>query len=264
MKKFVMYLLAAILFVTAPTTVSAKTLEEALEDVNKSTDKIKDYLNDTHDTNTSVDVHTPDVAETETSDTSADLEVPSVKEVYPGLTDTSYNGKLEKDIEGLYEYYEVYNSEGKLVDSGMCSFDNVCMENITPGVYYVRVRSGKTIEGTTDEVYSKWSDKFYFITDPEIDNSYVKYNLKKNYATLKWSKVPGATKYEIYVSSNSGKSYTKVGSTSKTTFKVTKLKGKNISFKNTKYLKVVAVTKAEGKTVKSDSAGYVTCRVIGA
>lgn len=264
MKKFVIYLLAATLFVTAPTTVSAKTLEKALEDVKNDNDKIEDLLNDTPDTDTSIDVHTTDIDELEPSNISEDLEVPSVKEVYPGLTDTSYNGKLEKDIENVYEYYEVYNSEGELIDSGMCSFDNVCMENITPGVYYVRVRSGKTIEGTTDEVYSKWSDKFYFITDPEIDDSYVKYNLKKNSATLKWSKVPGATKYEIYVSSNSGKSYTKVGSTSKTTFKVTKLKGKNISFKNTKYLKVVAVTKAEGKTVKSDSAGYVACRVIGA
>ena len=264
MKKFVMYLLAATLFVTAPTTVSAKTLEEALEDVNKSTDKIKDYLNDTHDTNTSVDVHTPDVDETETSDTSADLEVPGVTEVYPGLTDTSYNGTLQKDIKGVYEYYEVYNSKDKLVDSGMCSSCSVYMENIKSGVYYVRVRSGKTIEGTTDKAYSKWSNKFYFITDPEIDSSYVKSNLKKNFAKLKWSKVPGATKYEVYVSSNSGKSYTKVGSTSKTTFKVTKLKGKNISFKDTKYLKVVAVTKAGGKTVKSDSSGYVACRVIGA
>lgn len=264
MKKFVMYLLAAILFVTAPTTVSAKTLEEALEEVNKSTDKIKDYLNDMHDTNTSVDVHTSDVDETETYDTSEDLEVPSVTKVFPGMTDTSYTGKLKKDIKGVYEYYEVYDSKNNLVDSGMCSFGNVYMENIKSGVYYVRVRSEKTLDGSTEKVYSKWSKKFYFITDPEIDSDAMKKSLKKNSATLKWSKVPGATKYEIYVSSNSGKSYTKVGSTTKTSYKVTKLKNKTISFKDIKYLRVVAVTKAGGKTIKSDSSCYVACRVIGA
>ena len=63
--------------------------------------------------------------------------------------------------------------------------------------------------------YSKWSSKKWFITDPDVDVNSVKNTLKVNSVKLKWDKVPGATKYEIYMSSDAKKGYKKVASTKK-------------------------------------------------
>nr|MCR5785108.1 hypothetical protein [Eubacterium sp.] len=117
-------------------------------------------------------------------------------------------------------------------------------------IYYIQART-YAYDSSYNKVYSGWSDKKYFISRPDVKTSATKKTLSTHSVTLKWYKVTGATKYIVYCSTKQSSGYKKVGTTTKTSLKVTKFKNKTISFTSKKYFKIIAVTKVGGKTVKS-------------
>ena len=98
-----------------------------------------------------------------------------------------------------------------------------------------------------------------FITVPILDSYATEKTVSRHSATLKWSKVKGASYYIVYGSNSKNGGYKKIGSTKNTFMKVTKFSGKSIDFSNTKYFKIYAVTKVKNKTVKS--ASNIVCTV---
>lgn len=108
-----------------------------------------------------------------------------------------------------------------------------------------------------NEVYSEWSPKKYFVTQPKVTTK--KKHIKKNSVTIKWKKVTGAKNYTIYAKKQGAKKWTKVKTTSKTSYKLTKLKGKRINTYNSEYsFRIVTNAKVGGKTLKSSNKEYYT------
>lgn len=110
-----------------------------------------------------------------------------------------------------------------------------------------------------NEVYSDWSAKSYVIAQPKVSTS--KKNLKKNSITVSFKKIKGAKDYTIYMRKKGSSKWTKVKTTSKNKYKVTKFKGKKINLAKTDYeFCVVANAKVGGKTIKSSKSEYVYTR----
>lgn len=273
-KKALMFFLAATMIVGAyagsPITTNAKTLEETIADLQKSTDKIHDIMDDLNNNNDSSNGASSESSNSSESGKSDEtiasyLPVPKFDYVTPGLGENEYYGILKNHQKGMNVEFKVYNKKGDEMCSDIAGGTICTAKAIKPGVYYfiARTRELGVENGQSVYRYSKWGSKKWFITDPWIDQVAVKNSLKANSVKLKWDKVPGATKYEIYVSNDSKKGFKKVGSTKKTTYNLTKgSNGKKISFKNSKYIKVYAVTSVDGKTIKSKSDGCMWCKVI--
>jgi len=108
-----------------------------------------------------------------------------------------------------------------------------------------------------NEVYSNWSAKKYFVTQPKVTST--KKHIKKNSVTIKWKKVTGAKNYTIYAKKSGSKKWTKIKTTSKTSYKLTKIKGKRINTYKSKYsFRIVTNAKVNGKTIKSGNKEYYT------
>ncbi len=129
---------------------------------------------------------------------------------------------------------------------------------------YVRIRAYNTYTGGENKgkkYYSAWSKvtkSTLFVPQPVT--SAPKSGIKKNSATIKWKKVKGATSYTIYVrkkKSNEvyGKNYKvkKVATTKKTSYTLTKFKGKTINTLGNGYV-IYVVTNAKVKKKKASSA----------
>ncbi|MBQ9983965.1 MAG: hypothetical protein IJP29_05180 [Lachnospiraceae bacterium] len=101
-----------------------------------------------------------------------------------------------------------------------------------------------------NDVYSSWSAKKYFVSQPKVTST--KKHIKKNSITIKWKKVTGAKNYTVYAKKKNAKKWVKIKTTSKTSYKLTKLKGKRINTYATDYaFRVVTNAKVGGKTIKS-------------
>lgn len=125
--------------------------------------------------------------------------------------------------------------------------------------YYVTVRAW-AYDSNYNKVYSNWSGKKYFVSQPKINANKSEKTIKANSVTLYWGKVQGATKYEVYCSSNKDKGYKRVASTKKTSAKITKFNGKTLKLNNSmKYFYVVAITKCGNKTIKSTPYNVTSC-----
>ena len=154
--------------------------------------------------------------------------------------------------------YQFCRKDGTVVDDGECyRGDSIISSTLDKHqVYYVRARF-YVYDDNYNKVFSAWGQQRYFISSPELDPERSKQTLRKNSVVIKWNKVVGAKKYEIYCSSRPNSGYKKVGTTTKTSFKVTKLNGKKINLSDMKYFKVRAVTTISGKTVKSEPCEYM-------
>lgn len=135
----------------------------------------------------------------------------------------------------------------------------------TQNIYSVKVRPYTYIDNgeyTQPRVYGPQSKTFYAVPQPKIISK--KKDIKKNSANLKWKKVKGATKYYIYASTKKNSGYKKIASVSskKSSYKVTKYKGKTIDLtKKHYYFKIVTYAKFGKKTVKSQSNPLVEAYV---
>ncbi len=151
-----------------------------------------------------------------------------------------YDKKTGKCVASDYSYNvgtEIYSFKGKKVFYAICRV-----------VGY---------DSNYNEVYSEWSPKKYFVTQPKVTST--EKHVKKNSVTIKWKKVTGAKNYTIYAKKKNAKKWTKVKTTSKTSYKLTKLKGKRINTYNSEYsFRVVTNAKVSGKTIKSSNKEYYT------
>ncbi len=122
-------------------------------------------------------------------------------------------------------------------------------------VYYVQAR-GYVYDANYCRVYSQWSGKKYIMPQPQA-NSKRKW-IKRNSVKVNWKKVTGAKKYIVYARKHNAKKWNKVGTTSKTSFTVKKVKGKKIVIGSNGYdIMVVAQGTYEGATINSIKSLYV-------
>lgn len=139
--------------------------------------------------------------------------------------------------------YVVYQySKGKYVKKAEGNKTKLTLKKLSSGTeytYYVRAykKYGSTV------VYGDYSSASTFKTIPGTVSKLKASSRKKDSIKLTWNSCKGATGYEIY--RLSGKKWVKVGSTTKTTYTVKKLK-KNTTFK----FKVRAVQKISKKTTR--------------
>lgn len=141
--------------------------------------------------------------------------------------DTAWNRQMA--VTGYQ--YELYNYKGALVNSGnktsnysaYANFSNLALQT-----YRMRVRAYTTFNGRTS--YGAWSDMLEIV--PPVKKLTGKSKKKK--ITLKWSKVPGATSYTIFVSRNRDSGYvaTKTVSAKKNKVTINKMGKKKLKSKN--------------------------------
>lgn len=149
-----------------------------------------------------------------------------------------------------YEVY-LYNSKGKLIktvdDTNIYTIYTTIPKVKTTDTVYVQVRAYTYINGT--KKYGEYSDKLLSVGAPTA-------TAKKSGSGVKisWSKIAGAKKYNIYMSTD-GKSYKKIKTVSSKKSRnivVSKFKGKKFKAYQTYYYYVEAVGKYGKKTAKSD------------
>ena len=196
------------------------------------------------------------------------ISVPTPKITKAVLQDTTLgvvvDGSISTQANGL-EYRVYYkNGKNKYVNwkskAGSSSYTSFNVYGLSKATtYYVQARAW-AYDSSYNKVYSGWSGKKYFISQPTINANKSEKTIKSNSVTLYWGKVQGATKYIVYCSTNKDKGYKKVATTKKTSAKITKFKGKKIKFNNSmKYFYVVAITKAGNKTIKSTPYRVTSC-----
>ncbi|MBE5958061.1 MAG: fibronectin type III domain-containing protein [Lachnospiraceae bacterium] len=117
--------------------------------------------------------------------------------------------------------------------------------------YKIRVRGYVTVNGA--KKYSKWTGDLYFADELKMSIPTPKsaYSIK-----VKWTKMKGAKKYEVYASTSRNSGYKKVATVKakKSSYVIKKIKKKKINIrKNNYYIYVVAVGKFGGKKIKSKS-----------
>lgn len=162
-----------------------------------------------------------------------------------------------------YEY-GIYNAKsGKLVKSESSLSNSTSFYGLSrKNVYYARARA-YVYAGNGSKIYSQWSGKKYFVPQPKISKKGSK--VKQNRIILKWTKVSGTNKYTIYIRKRGGKKWSKVKTVGgkKSSYTITKYKGKRINIRNSSYeVTVKASSKIGGKTYHSGKNDYIYTRVI--
>lgn len=160
-----------------------------------------------------------------------------------------YNAKLKKfpkNAEAI-EYCAV-DLNGNTVFKNITYTKNMTVK-VNPGIYKLLVRTRNT-NAANEKIYSNWKKVKTFITQPKIDFKNSVFVKKGKAVRIKYAKVPGATKYEIW-GAYSNQYYKKLVTTKKTSYDITKLNGKKINRKKDSIFYVVAVTKVDGKEIRS-------------
>lgn len=153
--------------------------------------------------------------------------------------------------------WEIYNKKGKLIKREISYYTKDTIYGITGRqVYYARVRAiGQ--DSDYNDVYSAWSGKKYFVTQPKITTKSNSSHIKTTSVLIKWKKVSGAKDYTVYAKKASSKKWVKVKTTKKTSYKLTKIKGKKLNLRKSDYnFKVVTNAKAGGKKIKSSDKEF--------
>lgn len=120
-------------------------------------------------------------------------------------------------------------------------------------VYSVTVQAFSDINGK--RYYGDVSDKAYLFTQPMCNAKKTKVTGSK--LKITWDKVSGVTGYDVYVSTKEKSGYKKVKSLSKTksSYTLSKFKGKKISSKKSYYVYIVGKKKV-GKTTYTSGRHY--------
>ena len=125
------------------------------------------------------------------------------------LMDCQYDTQISEDGKNWY------NVDDQFYTAGTTEYVN----NLSAGkTYYVRVSA----VNKTDETHGPWSDTVAVVTQPLDLKDLYQTNATKNSMTLGWSKVEGATAYQIYQYING--EYILKGETSNTSFTISGLK----------------------------------------
>ena len=157
--------------------------------------------------------------------------------------------------------WEIYDKKtGKLVKSATSYTVGDTIYGVNGRkVYYARCRVVGH-DGNYNDVYSEWSGKKYFVTQPKITST--KKHIKVSSINIKWKKVTGAKNYTVYAKKENSKKWVKVKTTSKTSYELTKIKGKKLNLRNSDYnFRVITNAKVNGKTIKSSNKEYYTAYV---
>ena len=119
-------------------------------------------------------------------------------------------------------------------------------KKIKAGTFYsARVRSYVILTGTNKKVYSPWSTVITFGTSPK------KITAKQSGSGIKinWSKVAGASAYEVYIATNYNEKYTKAATVNakNTSYTLKKFNKKKLKKNTTYYISVKPVCKVGKK-----------------
>ncbi len=127
------------------------------------------------------------------------------------------------------------------VECGKKDFIEKSIKKLPKDVYGVRIR------GCRDGEYGEWSDRSFVVKQPKAQARNYKGAIQ-----IKWQKLKGVSRYDIYLSKKQNSGYKKVASANaKTTLKTIKKLGKKKLKKGTYYYYVVAKKKVGKKTYKS-------------
>lgn len=128
----------------------------------------------------------------------------------------------------MYTAYKEKNTKIKTVSSTSYSSTTIESEKLkNASVFKVRVRAYITVEG--ERIYGNWSDWTYVSPSPRVT-----LNQTQNAIHASWSKVKGAGRYTVYISTNKYSGYKKCAVTDKNTFLIKKC-GKSGIKSNTRY-----------------------------
>lgn len=155
------------------------------------------------------------------------------------------------------EFYQVdyevrfMNEKGKVIETKVLKANKYSHSVDNKKIYKIQVRairSPKDGISTVPKTSTPWTDAEYLIPQPVVKSA----KIKDGKMTIKWDKIPGATNYKIYVSTDKNKGYKKVGSVKgkKNKFTVKKLKKKKFKKSKTYYIYVTANKKVNGKIIK--------------
>jgi hypothetical protein len=144
-----------------------------------------------------------------------------------------------------YEYalYTAYGKKAKKIATvSSTSYASADIRNAklkTAAVFKVKVRAYITIGGK--KVYGAWSDWSYISPSQEV-------TLQKSEESIhaSWTKVKGADRYLVYISTDKDSGYKKCVVTSKTSCKITKYGNKKIKSGTRYYVYVVPQVKVSG------------------
>lgn len=131
--------------------------------------------------------------------------------------------------------------------------------NLSRKIYAIQCRA-VAYDSNYNDVYSAWSTQKYVISQPKVSTN--KKYLKKNSITVSFKKIKGAKDYTIYMRKKGSSKWTKVKTTKKNKYKITKFKGKSINLVNKTYeFCVIANAKVGKKTIKSAKKEYIYTRI---
>lgn len=152
-----------------------------------------------------------------------DTNLPYYSDVYPGyygyevVVTTLKNKKITTLDEYTHSDYQFSNSTNFAMESSSKVAALASNSKLKTQGFKFKVRS-YVFDENQQKVYSDYSKEKVIIPRATI----TKEVLKNGKVKLTWKKVSGAKSYNVYLSSNNGKSFKKVGSTSKTSYTISK------------------------------------------
>lgn len=168
----------------------------------------------------------------------------------------SYNFGISSATVGDFDgcEFQFQTSAGKVKKTASTTSSSISVSSFVNGTFYkYRVRT--YVECGSKKAYSAWSEFRYVGVAKKVTA-----NGTSNAIKFNWSKVAGATKYDVYMSTNENSGFKKVktAKAGNRTVSLTKFKGKKIQKGKRYYVKIYSYAKVNGKTVKSDIAwsGY--------
>ncbi len=152
--------------------------------------------------------------------------------------------------------YAVYRSTSKTgTYSRLGSTTSVSYTDKTAATgktYYYKAKAYKTVSGSN--IYSGYSAIVYAKAVPAVPASFTAAKASSTSVKTSWKAVSGASGYEVWMATSSGGTYSKIATTTKTTYTKTKLtKNKTYYFKARAY-KTVNGTKVYGAFTSVKSA----------
>lgn len=165
------------------------------------------------------------------------------------LTET--NGRVQY----LSSHFDEYFTKGMLWTHHFWGFSG-------NRIYFVYARVYR-YNSKGKRVYSAWSRPV--ITMPSPPKNSVKVSVpdrRKPYIKLNWSKIYGAQGYDVYMTTKPSGKWYYCKSSSSTSIKIKKFRGKNLQTKKTYYVRVVPRRKRGGKNVHVTplSSSFWNCR----
>lgn len=171
----------------------------------------------------------------------------SMTSYYSALGSCYYGWNTVNNADG-YEFQLLNYKGAKLLDKETTS-SSIYINPFKKGVF-TKARCRAYILVDNKRVYGAWSGYNYNASCKSVK---VKRSPNRKKIFLKWSKIKGASGYQIYVSTKFNSGYKKIKSlkASKTSYSFTKFNKKSLKKNQTYYIRVKYLTKVGKKTVAS-------------